>query len=49
MPLDNDARNYNRLTWNDDGTAVAVLKGSDVEKMREKDNVLLAFTDVQRR
>ena len=46
MPLDNDARNYNRLAWNDDGTAVAVMKGSDVEKMREKDNVLLAFTDV---
>jgi dipeptidyl aminopeptidase/acylaminoacyl peptidase len=44
--LDNDARNYNRLVWNDEGTAVAVLKGSDVEKMRERDNVLVAFPDV---
>ncbi len=45
-PLDNDARNYNRLAWNDEGTALAVLKGSDVEKMREKDSVLMAFPDV---
>ena len=41
--LDNDARNYNRLTWNEEGTALAVLKGIDVEKMRERDNVLVAF------
>ena len=26
--LDNDARVYNRLTWNEDGTALAVLKGA---------------------
>jgi dipeptidyl aminopeptidase/acylaminoacyl peptidase len=45
-PLDNDARNYNRLTWNEEGTALAVLKGVDVEKMREKDNALIAFPDV---
>ena len=45
-PLDNDGKQYNRLAWNDAGTAVAVLKGSDVEKMREKANVLLAFPDV---
>jgi len=44
--LDNDAKNYNRLAWNDEGNAIAVLRGSDVEKMREKDNVLLAFPDV---
>lgn len=44
--LDNDARAYNRLTWSDDGTALAVLKGIDVEKMRERDNVLLAFASV---
>jgi dipeptidyl aminopeptidase/acylaminoacyl peptidase len=46
-PFDNDARQYFRLAWNDAGDAVAVLKGNDVEKMREKDNVLLAFRDVQ--
>jgi len=45
-PLDNDARNYNRLAWNDEGTALAVLKGTEVEKMRERDNVLIAFPDV---
>jgi dipeptidyl aminopeptidase/acylaminoacyl peptidase len=44
--LDTDAKNYNRLVWNEDGNAVAVLKGSDVEKMRERDNVLVAFPDV---
>jgi dipeptidyl aminopeptidase/acylaminoacyl peptidase len=46
VPLDNDAKQYSRLTWNEDANAVAVLKGSDVEKMREKDNVLVVFTDV---
>src|SRR4030095_4465151 len=46
VPLDNEARSYNRLAWNEDGTAVAVLKGVDVEKMRERDNVLVAFPAV---
>jgi dipeptidyl aminopeptidase/acylaminoacyl peptidase len=45
-PLDNDARRYNRLTWNESGTALAVLKGVDVEKMRERDNVLMVYPDV---
>jgi hypothetical protein len=45
-PLDNDGKQYNRVAWNDAGTAVAVLKGIDVDKMREKANVLLAFPDV---
>ncbi len=45
-PLDNDAKNYNRPAWNDEGTALAVLKGAEVEKMRERDNVLIAFPDV---
>ena len=44
--FDNDAKSYNRLAWNDEGHAIAVLRGSDVEKMREKDNALLAFPDV---
>jgi dienelactone hydrolase len=46
VTLDNDAKIYSRLTWSDDGTALAVLKGSDVEKMRERDNLLLAFASV---
>jgi len=45
-PLDNDAKIYSRLAWSEDGTALAALKGSEVEKMREKNNVLLAFRDI---
>jgi hypothetical protein len=45
--LDDDSRLYNRLTWSDDGVALAVLKGLDVDKMRERDNMLIAFPDVQ--
>ncbi len=45
-PLDNDGKGYNRLAWSEDGSAIAVLKGSDVEKMRERDNVLLAYRDL---
>ncbi|HEY5059934.1 MAG TPA: hypothetical protein VII52_00300, partial [Gemmatimonadaceae bacterium] len=44
--LDNDARVYSRLTWNDEGTGLAVLKGVDVDRMRERDNVLLVYPDV---
>ena len=46
VTLDNDAWQYKRLAWNEDADAIAVLKGKDVEKMREKDNVLVVFTDV---
>src|SRR6185437_7794193 len=45
--LDNDARVYSRLTWNDGGTGLAVLKGVNVDKMRERDNVLLVYPNVQ--
>ena len=45
--IDNDAKNYNRLTWSEDGAALAVLKGLDVEKMRERDNLLLVFPNIQ--
>ncbi len=44
--LDNDAKRYTRLTWNDAGTGLAVLKGADVEKMRERPNQLLVYPDV---
>ena len=46
-PLDNDARVYSRLTWNDNGSGLAVLKGVDVDRMRERDNILLVYPDVQ--
>lgn len=42
-PLDNDSLRYSRLTWNDAGTGLAVLKGREVEKMRERNNRLLVF------
>jgi dipeptidyl aminopeptidase/acylaminoacyl peptidase len=45
--LDNDARTYARMAWNDAGTGVAVLKGKDVPEMRERDNVLLVVPDVR--
>ncbi len=45
--LDNDARLYSRLAWSDDGNAIAALKGREVEKMRERDNLLVAFTNVK--
>lgn len=45
--LDNDSLLYARLAWSDDGNRLAVLKGREVEKMRERSNVLLAFTSVR--
>ena len=45
-PLDDDAKIYARLAWNEPGTALAALKGAEVEKKREKENVLIAFPDV---
>ena len=47
IPLENDAKLYNRLVWNEAGTAVAVLKGLDVEKMRERNNVLVVYPNVR--
>src|SRR5688500_13628126 len=44
--LDNDAKIYARLQWNEDGNGLAVLKGTEVEKMREKTNVLVAFSNI---
>ena len=47
VPLENDAKLYNRLTWNERGSALAVLKGLDVEKMRERSNVLVVYSNVR--
>jgi dipeptidyl aminopeptidase/acylaminoacyl peptidase len=46
--LENDARIYSRLTWSDDGSGIAVLKGKPVPRMRERDNVLAVYTDLRR-
>jgi dipeptidyl aminopeptidase/acylaminoacyl peptidase len=46
-PVDNDARAYNRLTWNDEGTSIAVLKGKEAPRMRERENVILVAANVR--
>ncbi len=46
-PLDNDAKIYDRLAWNDAGTGVAVLKGVEVPRMRERNNVLVVVPDIR--
>lgn len=45
--LDNDTLQYNRLAWSDDGNRLAVLKGRPVERMRERDNVLIALSNLR--
>ena len=45
--LDSDARNYSRLTWHDSGTALAVLKAKEVEKQRERENMLVVFPNIR--
>ncbi len=45
--LNNDTLRYGRLAWNDGGTALAVLKGREVEKKRERTNQLLVFANVE--
>jgi dipeptidyl aminopeptidase/acylaminoacyl peptidase len=46
-PLDNDGKHYMRMAWNEEGNAIAALKGLPVEKKRERSHVLIAFTDVR--
>ncbi|MDB4913359.1 MAG: prolyl oligopeptidase family protein, partial [Gemmatimonadetes bacterium] len=46
--LDNDARVYNRMAWNEDGSGVAVLKGREADRMRERDNLVLVIPDVRK-
>jgi dienelactone hydrolase len=44
--IDNDSLRYSRLVWNDRGNGLAVLKGREVERMRERDNRLLVVPDL---
>ena len=45
--IDNDARIYSRLAFNDDGSGIAVLKGVEVAKMRERDNQLVVVPNLR--
>jgi dipeptidyl aminopeptidase/acylaminoacyl peptidase len=44
--LDNSRADYARLTWNDSGTAVAALRGTDRRGFTQRENALVAFVDV---
>jgi len=42
-PLDTDRALYDRLTWEKEGRALAVVRGSKKKGFAERDNILLAF------
>ncbi len=46
-PLDNGKVRYERMTWEEEGTALAVLKGDESEDFEERENVLLAYTELR--
>lgn len=45
-PLDNGAADYSRMTWDEEGSALAVLKGTEIDTLEQNENVLLAFTGI---
>ena len=45
--LDNDSKRYSRLAWTTDGEGLALLKGTPVDRMRERDNQIMAFVNVR--
>lgn len=42
--LDNSKERYARLTWNEDGTAIAALRGTKPDGMVERENSVVAFS-----
>jgi dipeptidyl aminopeptidase/acylaminoacyl peptidase len=44
--LDTDTLTYDRLAWNEDGTAIAVLRGATPASMEQRSNTLIAFSDL---
>ena len=44
--LDNAKERYARMAWSEEGNALAVLRGETPEGKVERDNTLLAFSDV---
>ena len=47
-PLDTDALTYDQLSWNEEGTALAFLRGDVPEDKEERANDLLVLTDLTR-
>jgi dipeptidyl aminopeptidase/acylaminoacyl peptidase len=45
-PLDSGSASYERITWSDKGSAIAVLKGSDNVFLRDKFYSVVGITDV---
>jgi len=45
-PLDQDSLIFSRMTWDENGTALAVLKGIKKEGFIQKENRLIVFTDL---
>jgi len=45
-PLDNAKARYARLTWDEEGTALAVLRGDEKKGYVRRENALLTFTDL---
>ena len=43
-PLDNGNADFARMTWDEEGSGLAVLKGKEKEGFKQKENVLLTFT-----
>lgn len=44
--LDTSDRSYSQLTWNEEGDALAVLKGKKPEGKAQRENILLVWTDI---
>jgi len=44
--LDSGEANYSQLTWNEEGTSLAVLKGTENEDFVRRDNVLFIYTGI---
>jgi len=46
IPPDNGEMDYSRLTWNEPGTSLAVLKGKEKKGFAHKENVLVAISNI---
>ncbi len=45
-PLDNGDLDYSRMSWNEEGNAIAVLKGKEKKGFRHKENTLVTLTGI---